>query len=404
MNQSSPRNAAQQARPLVQRALGKPGARSGDTDHRRSVESPPQRLRQVAQADSSLARLRLKHRDVVNMTVQLAIMARAGVDIAGGLQSLARQCRSPAVKKVLSQVHESVLGGSSLSESLGQFPRAFGETFVASIAAGEASGRLPDVLQQLASLLRGEQRLRNSLRTMLAYPVLLVVVSSLVLLALLLFVLPQFQTIFEDFDAPLPAITQVLLAISAEMRYRYWLWGPIFLAAFAGLYAFGRSAPGRQLKDRATLNFLLFREVTRALLIGRTCRLLGIMIDSGVPLLDSLRLSRSSVRNSLYRQLFDRLEDDVLNGRGLATAMLESEFIPGAAAEMMLTAEKTGALGTVTQLIGEHYEEEGEAKLKELVAVVEPAVTVFMGAVVAVIVMSVMLPLFDLSSAAKRGN
>jgi type IV pilus assembly protein PilC len=121
-------------------------------------------------------------------------------------------------------------------------------------------------------------------------------------------------------------------------------------------------------------------------------------------MLDSIRLTRSAVKNILFRQLFIQLEDDVLNGRGLTTALSESSFVPGAAAEMIMTAEKTGSLGPVTTMIGQHFEEEGEAKLKELVSIAEPLITVVMGLVVAVIVMSVMLPLFDLSSAAGKGH
>lgn len=344
---------------------------------------------------------KVANRELVNMTTQMAIMMRAGVDMASALQSLARQCKSPALRAVLNDVHESVLGGSSVSESMSQYPRVFNETYVASITAGEASGRLPDVLGQLAELLRNELRLKNSIRTMLAYPILLSSVSGLVLLALLVFVLPKFAEIFSDFESPLPVVTQMLIGLSYELRTRFWLWVPVFLGCAGGAYAFKRSQMGQVLWDRVTINAPVLRDVTRALLIGRVCKLLGIMIDSGVPLLDSLRLARSSVKNSLYRDLFDQLEDDVLNGRGLATALLDSEFVPGAASEMVVTAEKTGTLGMVTQMIGSHFEEEGEAKLKEVVALLEPAITVAMGLLIAVIVMSVMLPLFEMSSAVK---
>ncbi|MFV2066250.1 MAG: type II secretion system F family protein, partial [Pirellulales bacterium] len=286
---------------------------------------------------------------------------------------------------------------------LAKYPHVFNGTYVASVAAGEASGQLADVLAQLAALLRGQMKLANSVRAMLAYPVMLTGVSSLVLMALLLFVLPKFETIFSDFDAPLPVITRFLMVISTELRSRYWFWGPAVLALAAGTAFFLRSKTGRSLWDHAMLHWYLLRDVTRSLLIGRTCRLLGIMTDAGVPLLESLALARNSVKNSLYRQLFSRLEEDVLNGRGLATAFLESDFVPGAAAEMVVTAEKTGTLAAVTRMIGEHYEEEGEARLKEVVAVMEPAITVVMGLVVGIIVMAVMLPLFDLSSVAKGG-
>ena len=294
-----------------------------------------------------------------------------------------------------------MLEGNSVSEALARHGQAFNGTFIASIAAGEASGRVPEVLRQLAELLRGELRLRNSLRTMLAYPILLTGVSGTVLLALVLFVLPKFAEIFSDFDAPLPAITQVLIAVSSELRMHWWLWVPLFAGAGGGLWMFRRSAAGQRLWDRCSLRIPVLREVTRSLLAARMCRLLGLMIESGVPLLDSLRLVRAAVNNQSYRDLFDRLENDVLNGRGLSTGLLQSEFVPQAAAEMMVTAEKTGTLGSVTGMVGVHFEEEGEAKLKEVVSYLEPIITVVMGVLVAVIVMSVMLPLFDLSSAVK---
>ena len=355
----------------------------------------------TASARRSLFGPKVKRADLVNMTSQLAIMMRAGVDMASALESLARQCVSPTFRSILEDVHRSVLGGNSVSHAMAQYGHVFDATFVASIAAGEASGRLPAVLSQLAELLRNDMRLRNSVRTTLAYPILLSSISGAVVLALVLFVLPKFAEIFADFDAPLPAITQFLISFSAELRTRFWLWGPVILSCFAGAYAFKRSSTGKELWDRFSLDAAVISKVTRALLIGRVCRLLGIMIDSGVPLLDSLRLARFSVNNSLYRELLEELEHDVMNGGGLAKALLDCEFVPGSAGEMIATAEKTGTLGMVTQMIGQHYEEEGEARLKEAVAYLEPVITVVMGFFVAMIVMSVMLPLFDLSSVAK---
>jgi type II secretory pathway component PulF len=205
-------------------------------------------------------------------------------------------------------------------------------------------------------------------------------------------------------DAELPVITQMLLAVSNEFRSRFWLWIPGIGMGVGGIWAFLRSDTGKRMWDQVTLYSPVLKDVTQTLIIGRLCRLLGLMIDSGVPLLESLRLARSSVKNSLYRELFSQLEDDVLNGRGLSTALSASPFVPPSASEMIMTAEKTGALGTVSTMIGQHFEEEGEAKLKELVSIAEPVITVVMGVVVAIIVMSVMLPLFDLSSAAGKGS
>jgi type II secretory pathway component PulF len=185
-----------------------------------------------------------------------------------------------------------------------------------------------------------------------------------------------------------------------ELRDRAWLWGPAALAAVGGIGLSRKTTAGRRIWDRLLLNMAIVRNVTRASMLGRTFRMLGLMIESGVPLLEGLRLTRRSVSNSLYRELFDRLEQDILNGRGLATSLVTSGFIPPAAAEMVLTAEKTGTLGMVTQLMGEHYEEEGEVRLRELATILEPLIIVVMGTFVAAVVTSVMLPMFEIATLA----
>jgi type II secretory pathway component PulF len=305
---------------------------------------------------------------------------------------------------MLEQIHSDVLAGNPVSDSLRRYVHVFGETFVASIAAGEASGRVSDVLDELVRFQRNDLRLRSTLRTVLAYPILLTTVSLLVIVGLVLFVLPNFSEIFEQYEMSLPALTLCLLGVSTGLRAHLWLWGGLAIVGLAGLIALRRSDAGKRAWDGAVLNMVLVRDVTRALLIGRTCRLLGIMIDSGVPLLECLRLARSSVRNTLYRDLFARLEDDVINGRGLANGLLNADFVPSAAAEMVVTAERTGAMKTVTDLIGQHYEEEGEGKLRELVALLEPAIIVVMGVVVAAVVLAVMLPMFDIATLAQKGS
>jgi type II secretory pathway component PulF len=218
---------------------------------------------------------------------------------------------------------------------------------------------------------------------------------------LVTFVLPKFVDIFGQFELSLPVITQIVVAMSDLLREHVVIWLPIVLAGLVGLVVSRNIEAGRKRWDYAMLNAPLIRDITRAFYIGRTFRLLGLMIESGVPLLEGLRLTRNSVRNILYRELFDELEESILNGRGLANSLINAGFVPGVAAEMVLTAERTGTLGMVTELMGEHYEEEGESKLRELATILEPLIIVAMGVIVATIVMAVMLPMFDIATMAK---
>jgi len=343
----------------------------------------------------------LRKRDLLTVTTQLAIMTKSGVDLASAFESLAEQSSNERVRKVLARIHGDVTSGKAVSEAMRAQADAFGDAYVASVAAGEAAGQLPEVLGRLADLQRSEIRNRATIRALLAYPILLATISSVVVSGMVIFVLPRFQKIFEQFEVPLPAITQVLVAFSDVLHQFIWIWLPVVIAAIVGLIVSWYSTSGRRWWDRAMLNTVVIRDVTRAFYIGRTFRLLGLMIESGVPLLEGLQLTRGAVRNSLYRDLFKELEDAILNGRGLASSLIRAGFVPPVAAEMVLTAERTGTLGMVTELMGAHYEDEGETHLRELATMLEPMIIVAMGIIVATIILAVMMPMFDIATLAR---
>ncbi len=346
----------------------------------------------------------IRRQDIAEITSQLAIMTRSGIDVASALGSLANQCQKPALKQVLIDVHDSVLSGSTLSSALGMHAEVFDQRFIATVAAGEASGKMAEVLQQLSQVQRSEIRLQRTMKALMTYPVLLMTVSSAVIVALVLFVLPRFADIFEQYDLTLPVITQLLIAISTEFRSRWWLWGPAFASAVTGLLVWRKTAVGRRWLDALWLKLVIIQSVYRPQIVGRMCRILGLMLESGVPLLECLRLSKQALGNVHYQDLIDELEDAVVNGRGLGCVLQTAEIVPQSAREMIITAESTGNLGEVTQLLGEYYEEEAEARMRQVVGMLEPIITVVMGAIVAVVVLAVMLPVFDLSTLAQGGR
>lgn len=343
-------------------------------------------------------------RNLLFTTLQLAIMTRAGIDFASALDTVAKQCRCRPLQEALRQVHADVSSGVPVSEALARQSHVFGEMYVASAAAGEASGRLPEVLDQLAQLQRSEMRFQTTIRTLLGYPALLATVCAGVLAAMVLFVLPNFAEIFADSEVPLPILTQILLAVAEELRGRLWLWGLLAGGAAAAAVSYLRSEAGRRWRDRGLLRVRMLADVSRALLTGRAFRLLATLLDSGVTLVEGLQLVGNCSRNSLVRDTFEAVRRDVLNGRGMASSLLAAEAVPGEAAEMVAMAERTGSLALVARLIGEYFEEEGESRLRALVGMLEPAIVEAMGAVVALVVLSVMLPMFDLVTLAQQSN
>lgn len=343
-------------------------------------------------------------RDTLFVTLQLAIMLRTGIDIATAIESLSRQSQNKVLRDALRDVHANVSSGISVADAMNRHVNIFGETYVAIVAAGEASGKLPEVLGQLAQLQRGELRLQNSLRALLGYPILLACVCVVVLAALILFVLPNFAQIFADSEVPLPLLTQILLGVAHELRARFWLWLPLIGAAVAGAMSAVRSPSGREFADRFLLQTRLLREVTRATVAGRMFRLLATMLESGVPLLEALALVKGSVGNVAVRHALSAVQNDVLSGRGMSSSLLSANVLPPSAAEMIGMAEQSGSLASVSRLVGEFFEEEAESRLRALVGLLEPLIVVCMGAVVALVVMSVMFPMFDMVNLAKQAG
>jgi type II secretory pathway component PulF len=343
---------------------------------------------------------RVPKAEIADMTAQLAIMTQSGLDLSSALSSLASQCERPALAAVLRDINELVHSGNTLSEALRLYPEVFDGAYVATVAAAEASGRMPEVLKQLAEMQRSEIRLRQSIKGLLTYPVLLTVISFSVISILVVFVLPRFAEIFANYEVALPVLTRMMLGLSTEMKVRWWLWLPTIAGGIAAAIAWRMTEGGRRYIDRWLLHVAVFRNVTRPLLTGRTCSLMGLLLQSGVPLLDSLRLCRNAVGNRVYQDLLAEVCDSVINGHGMGPALAEAEIVPQSAREMLITGERTGNLSEVSQLLGAYYEEEAETRMKQVVRLLEPLITVVMGAIVAVVVLSVMLPIFDLSSVA----
>lgn len=347
-------------------------------------------------------RKRVPKRELLTFTSQLAVMARSGTDLATALQTLSSQVTQPVLRDALQKVHGDVSAGKPVSAALAAQGHVFGGAYVAIVAAGEASGRLPEVLARLTEMLNTELKRSGALRAQLAYPVVLSSVSLIVIGALLFFVLPRFAEVFADADMPLPMITRALLAFAGELRRYLILWIALAVGLVVGGLSFRSSQRGRAWIDGLQLHNPLINKITRALLTGRSFRLLGMMLESGVPLLEALRLTRTSVQNLVYRELFVRLEEAVLGGQDMSPTVAEHTFVPSAAAHMLATGERTGNLASVSQIMGEFYEEEGESRLKAMMTVMEPLIIVVLGVIVACIVLAVMIPMFDFATFAQH--
>ncbi len=331
---------------------------------------------------------------------QLAIMIRAGLDLSTALETLSRGASRPEVRQLVQSLHEQVERGVSFARALEERRDIFPPVLIASVAAAEASGTLAPALERAATALEEERRLRRSVLGMLAYPIALVVLSILVLTALLIFVLPRFEDIFDSAGVPLPWTTAFLLACSnALTAHPLMVLGAAAIAGLAGYFLVSSPGGRRWLRQRLLYSPAL-GEVLRNIELGRLLHGIGTMLDCGVPLLEALDLAGRTTSYEDFRELTGRLRESALKGQGLAQPLRTSPLVPLEVAEMAATAERTGSLAWVLQFVGKQYQEAAEARLKVLVRLAEPVLILCLGGLVAIIVASVMLPLFDLSQVA----
>ena len=365
------------------------------------------RIRQPASSKSleisrlSFGAARVKTSDLIVALSQLSIMCQSGDDLAEALNTVANQCPTPSLKRVLLVTYQDVSQGLKFSVALAKHPRVFSESMVAALAAGEQAGRIVDVLERTTRMLRKDQNLRSSVMGMLMYPAVLCTITLNVICSMLFFVLPQFATIFQDMGRPVPPLTSILLSVGTGLR-SHWV---VIALASGGLIGLGigfRKHPRvHRVFDSALLNTVILKDSMRALITGRIFRLLGTMLENGVPLLESIRMCRRATRNKLFSEMFEKVEQEILQGEGMSQVLVDAPFLPAGAAHMVSTGERTGKLPSVLLSVGEYFEDEGERRLRTLVKMLEPAIIIGLGGVVAVVVLSIILPLLDVTTASR---
>ena len=331
---------------------------------------------------------------------QLTVMTQNGIDLAKSLETAATHARSRELSTKLHRVHDLVNAGSSFSAALAANAKGLPASMPALIAAAESTGQVPAALDRLSKLMRAELQLRSTVIGALIYPVVLVIVSLAVVLAMLFGVLPQFGNVFENLGRPIPPATEVLLDLGRWARANLWLCLTAMACIPVAAVACSAHPQAKRLWHRFLLWAPLLSHAYRPLATGRMFRLMGSMLAGGVPLLETVRLTRMSLRNSYFVDLLNQVEEDVLAGDMAHRALHSVNFLPIEAAQMVATAEKTGRLADVLNDCGQFYEEQGERVLRKLVHSLEPVIILGMGVLVAGVVLSIMLPLLDISSVA----
>lgn len=342
-------------------------------------------------------------KDVAMFSRQLNVLVATGTPLADGLAALERQVKDEDFKSNLAMIREQVEHGLTLYEALGKAPKYFDEVYRNIIKAGEASGSLPMMLDRLAVLTRKQVQVRQQIGGAMIYPCLLICISIAVLAIMLTVVMPRFTGMFESLDVPLPATTMMLMAASDILRAYWWA---ALLGGIGGIVALRyvlKTPSGKRFMDGVALSLPVLSDVTRSYATARISRLMGVLIECNIPLLDTIQLVRNATGNSRYEQMMVEAEEIVITGEPVSGAFADEKLIEPAFYEAVRNGEQSGRLSMLMITVADFMDEENDTRLKALTSLFEPLILVFLGLMVGGIAISMFMPMFDLTSMAGGG-
>lgn len=336
--------------------------------------------------------------DLAIATRQLSTLVAAGITLVESLTALVEQVEHPRLKKVLGMVKQRVNEGGSLADALSEHPKVFNNLYVNMIRAGESSGALDVVLGRLADFTESAAQLRNKLIGAMLYPVIMIVVGIAIVSILFAVVIPKVTKIFDDMQVTLPWTTRLLIAVSSFTRDYWYL---IVIGVPLSIWLFLRylkTPRGRAWFDRVQLKAPIFGELIRMLALSRFAKTLATLLSSGVPLLTALDIVKNIVHNTVLSGVIESARDAIREGESIAAPLKRSGQFPPLVYHMIAIGEKSGQLEEMLQNIARSYESQVDVRVGALTSLLEPVMIVVMGAGVAFIVFSILMPIMQLNT------
>lgn len=351
-------------------------------------------------------------KNLTAFTRQLSTLQDAGLPLLRSLQILESQQKPGKMKNILIGVCEEVEGGSSLSESMSKYPKAFNHLYVKMVNAGEIGGVLDIILQRLAEFMEKSERLKRKIRGAMVYPIVVVTIAGLILSGIMIYIIPKFEEIFKDFGVALPFLTRWLISssrwfagtnpgqqipgilISLPAPIVLWILWKVIRAA----------GPGRAATDTIILYSPIFGKLVRKTVIARFTRTLGTLISAGVPILEAIKITKETSGNYVFEKALQKVYDSIREGEGFAGPLRESKTCDAIVVNMIDVGEETGELDAMLLKIADNYDEEVDVAVASLVSLLEPLMVVVLGGIVGVIVVAMFLPLVAMINSLQGGG
>ncbi|MHC4664433.1 MAG: type II secretion system F family protein, partial [Planctomycetota bacterium] len=338
-------------------------------------------------------------KDILNFTNQLAVMIRAGISLQDSLESIAEQNENSKFRATIFDLKKQIEEGKSFSQALALHRNVFSNLYINMVAAAEISGSLSSMLQKLAEYLDQEAETRSQVRGAMVYPIIIAIMAVSVTIFLLCFVLPRFTAIFAGKEHLLPTPTKMLMATSAFLRGSWFIVVPVIGFAFVGFFYFIRTNVGRLWWDKTKLVMPLLKTLCRSLYITRSLHTMGVLTSAGVPILDTISITAQISGNILYRDMWLSVQTQVRQGKKIASSLGGHTLMPNNVVQMIRSGEDSGTLSDVLRDVSAYYARELKTIIKTVTSMIEPIMIVLMGVLVGFIAMSIILPIFKMSSA-----
>jgi len=342
-------------------------------------------------------RTKVSQKELAIFTRQFATMIDAGLPLVQCLDILGMQQENQAFKSVILKVKEDVESGSTFADALSKHPKVFDELFVNLVAAGEVGGILDTILSRLAAHIEKAMKLAKKIKGAMVYPSTIIAVAIIVTVVLLLYVIPIFGKMFQDFGQALPAPTQFVLGLSAFTRKYFLL---VFVAIgvlIAALRWYRNRESGRRNIDALLLKLPVVGSLLQRISVARFSRTLGTMVSSGVPILESMDIVAKSAGNKVIEEAIVKARMSISEGKTIADPLAEAKVFPVMVTQMVAVGEATGALDTMLNKIADFYDDEVDAAVEALTALLEPMLMIFLGVVIGGLVVAMYLPIFKLA-------
>jgi type IV pilus assembly protein PilC len=342
----------------------------------------------------------IKHREIIRTAKNLSAMLGAGLSISRALSVIERQSGNKRLKTIAYGLSESVKSGSSFADALSEYPKVFSELFVAMAKSGEESGSLAGSLSVVALQMERSEELIRKIRGAMIYPAIIITAIIIVGVLMLIYVVPTLTKTFTDLGVQVPLATRVVVALSDFMVANISLVLAAIAAAVVGFIAFVRSKTGSRIVLSCALHFPVINELIRETYAARASRTISSLLSSGVPVLNALSITREVVHAEIFARVVEEAEEKVKKGELLSASFAEHpNLYPILMSDMLAVGEETGKVADMLKQVAEFYEADVAEKTKDLSTIIEPVLMIFVGAVVGVFAISMIAPIYSLSSA-----